>query len=465
MTLSLPVLPDYPASIRRDRLASLLFQPRAQTLPHRRTRQTVFIALLTAILATTTLLLVTTSARASDDGDSPALEDIGKRGVSGRSEGAAGDAFAVDALGSIEGIRALLKGARYDEETGRFVANVRNGHQAELTLEPGLQQSMERLLRRYKVPYAAVVALEPSTGRILAIAEHGVDPYEPGHAIEAHYPAASVFKVVTGAALLEAGIAPDEEVCYHGGKRRLQLRHLQDDPRRDHSCISLENAMGYSVNAAFGKLALRTLSVEDLRSVAGRFLFNQPVPVLPPPAEVSTRFVSRASIPEDELGFGRTAAGFGEVTLSPMHGALLASAVGNGGLAAVPHLVRSVGRDGRFITPPLAKPSRLLEDTTAAELTRMLEITVASGTARTAFIERRRPVLGDLRIAGKTGSLSEYEPEFRDYSWFVGFAPAEDPEIAVGVVVVNPRKWLVKAPYVAREAMRVYLNAKRRASL
>jgi cell division protein FtsI/penicillin-binding protein 2 len=66
-------------------------------------------------------------------------------------------------------------------------------------------------------------------------------------------------------------------------------------------------------------------------------------------------------------------------------------------------------------------------------------------------------VLGDIEVAGKTGSLSNHEKPFKDYSWFVGFAPADDPRIAVAAVVVNGLKWRIHAPYVAREALRAYL--------
>ena len=58
-------------------------------------------------------------------------------------------------------------------------------------------------------------------------------------------------------------------------------------------------------------------------------------------------------------------------------------------------------------------------------------------------------------MAGKTGSLSERDP-FRDYSWFVGFAPVEDPQIAVAAVAVNERVWRVKAPFLAHEALKAY---------
>jgi penicillin-binding protein A len=94
----------------------------------------------------------------------------------------------------------------------------------------------------------------------------------------------------------------------------------------------------------------------------------------------------------------------------------------------------------------------------AAALAHMMKTTVTEGTARKVFrrdrLARRSP-LREVSVAGKTGSLSEREP-FRDYSWFVGFAPADDPQVAVAVVAVNERVWRVKAPSLAHEALGAY---------
>jgi cell division protein FtsI/penicillin-binding protein 2 len=87
----------------------------------------------------------------------------------------------------------------------------------------------------------------------------------------------------------------------------------------------------------------------------------------------------------------------------------------------------------------------------------MLETTVTEGTARRAFHERGRYVLGSIRAAGKTGSLASRKP-YRDFSWFIGWAPKEEPRIAVAAVIVNGAVWRVRAPYVAREALRTYLE-------
>jgi cell division protein FtsI/penicillin-binding protein 2 len=137
-----------------------------------------------------------------------------------------------------------------------------------------------------------------------------------------------------------------------------------------------------------------------------------------------------------------------------MHAALIAAAVGNGGVAEEPSLLDEVGGEE---VPPTGS-IRLMNAETADALREMMKLTVSQGTATASFRERHRNILGDIQVAGKTGSLSTHtRGPFKDYSWFVGFAPANDPKIAVAAVVVNGLKWRVHAPFIAREALKAYL--------
>lgn len=338
--------------------------------------------------------------------------------------------------------------ARLDEASGRWVAPL-GERQATLTLDPALQARLERALDTYRVPWGATVLVEPATGRILAMAEHSrAEPGRRGLATAALAPAASIFKLVTAAALLEAGVEPDEEVCYHGGRRRLAPRLLADDPRRDHRCVSLSSAFGHSTNVVFAKLADRGLDPERLRAAAERFLFNVKIPF------AGTVEVSRAEIPDDDFGLAETAAGFGPVRLSPLHGALLAAIVANDGVLVPPTLVEAV--DG--VPAAAAVPRRVVDGAVAAELKEMMRTTVTEGTARRVF-RRTKPSLRGVTVAGKTGSLADTHP-YRDYSWFVGYAPADRPEIAVATVIVNERLWHARAPTVAREALEAYFASR-----
>jgi len=327
-----------------------------------------------------------------------------------------------------------------------YFADSPDGKRVRISVEPALQKQMAKLMRTYQPMQSALVAIDPKTGKVLALVEYAKDGKSDGLAIKPLYPAASVFKIITGAALLEAGVSPDAETCYHGGLRGIVGRLLEDKPHRDRRCMSLSMALAKSANVVFAKMAVKHLDGESLRKAAERFLFNRPIWDVPVEA-------SPADIPDGKLDLAKSAAGFGKVKLSPLHAALIAAAVGNGGIAYEPSLIEEV--DG--VAFKATESSRLLKEETAAALRDMMKSTVTDGTATSSFRERGRSVLGDISVAGKTGSLSNHRRPFMDYSWFVGFAPADDPKIAVAAVVVNGLKWRIHAPYVAREAFRAYL--------
>ena len=345
----------------------------------------------------------------------------------------------VQHLAHLQGL-SLWKNAKLKD--GAYVASTAEGKQARLTVDPNLQAQMVKLLKLYKPVGAAVVALDPKTGKVLAFAEYG-----EGQATKPLYPAASVFKIITGAALIEKGVSPSDETCFHGGMHGIVGKLLQDAPRLDRRCLSLSMALAKSANVVFAKMAVKHLDGDDLRKQAESFLFNRPI--FDQPVEQSS-----ASIPDSGLDFAKSAAGFGQVKLSPMHAAMIAAAVGNGGVAEEPSMIEEV--DGEEV--PATGSIRLLKAETAAKLRDMMKLTISEGTATSSFVERHRKLLGDIQVAGKTGSLSTHtRGPFKDYSWFVGFAPADDPKIAVAAVVVNGLKWRVHAPFIAREALKAYL--------
>ena len=387
------------------------------------------------------------SASADQEAEAaPAAEpsaELAADGVAGPSPDAAVAAEATPA-------QQLLGPMSYDGERDRYVAPL-GASRAVLSVAPRLQQRLEKLLSGYRVPLGAVVLLEPRTGRVLALAEHAERGPKTHPALEPIAPAASIFKIVTSAALLEGGVAPDAEVCFHGGRHRIDKRLLDDNPRRDRRCLTLASALGHSANVVFAKLAGRDLTARLLRAEASRFLFDAPIPfdwkVEPSPAPIA----------EDPFDLATTAAGFGPVRLSPLHGALIAAIVADGGRFVPPRLVDEV--DGAP-APPRAGEAQVISPEVAADLALMMQTTVTEGTARKIFRRdrfARRSPLREVAVAGKTGSLADREP-YRDYSWFVGFAPVEDPQVAVAAVVVNELRWRVKASFVAHEALAAYFG-------
>ena len=340
-------------------------------------------------------------------------------------------------------------------EGDTLVSELSGGRRAVLTLEPGLQEHLSTDLARFEVPYASVVAIEPSTGRVLAYVSHSsANPSAGDLALDPTPPTASVFKIVTAAALVDAGVSPDERVCYHGGFSRLTLGDLEDT-ERDNRCNTLADAVGGSINAVFAKLSTRHLDTPTLERYASAFGFGHSlpfdVPTRPSPGEIPSHET-------DRLEFARTSAGFWHMHMSPLHGALIAATFANDGKMPRAAIVDRVTAGERVLyrhEPEIFRA--VIPRHTARTVGEMMERTVTDGTARRTFHDRSgTPFLPGIRVAGKTGTLSGTDP-YRGYTWWVGFAPADRPTIAVAAVVVNTPEWRIKASYVAREALRWYL--------
>ncbi len=338
-------------------------------------------------------------------------------------------------------------------------AQLRGGGMADLSVDADLQRFSERALAAAKLKTGSAVALEVRTGRVLAFASFPVATAAGAvhQATLATAPAASVFKVVTGTALMESGkVGPQTEECFAGGGgQKLTERDLVVDSDRDHICVTLAHAMGHSTNAVFARLAQRHVPRDKLQNVTDRLRFTRElgldVPLQP----------SKYTPPADDAGYARTAAGFWNSTLSAPHAAWLSAVMANGGTAPTPWLIARATRDGaapyehqsaQAAAEPIVAPE------VAAAVTEMMRTTVTDGTARKAFHDGAgRSFLGDLSVAGKTGTLTDHENKVY-YTWFTSFAPAgatpEVEPIAVAVLAANGPSWKVKANVIAREILR-----------
>jgi peptidoglycan glycosyltransferase len=326
---------------------------------------------------------------------------------------------------------------------------------AELTLEPSLEREAERLLDEAHPVAGAVVAVDLRSGRILIWAERRKDGRGPSVITTPHAPAASVFKLVTTAALFEkTDLTPSERICVSGGMRSIERRHLDPPRAGDVHCGPFFQALGHSRNAVYAQLATHRLMRADLIEVAERIGFNGTVPFdfkVP---------VGTLDVPVADLEFARAAAGFRGSTLTPLGGVYLAALIANGGLA--PRLRIVAKADDYAPSAELETAGRVFGTTTAQRLERMMEVTVASGTARAAFHdELGHPLLGPVQVAGKTGTLHPSEATGEGLaSWFIGFAPARSPTIAVSVLLENGSVWRKKAVEVARDVLRAYFVAR-----
>jgi cell division protein FtsI/penicillin-binding protein 2 len=336
----------------------------------------------------------------------------------------------------------------------RVTAPLSGGRTAELSLDPDIQRTATAIMERYRVPEAGAVLMDVKTGKLLAYASHVNEgaPFDVN--ARATAPAASVFKVITSSALIEsAGLHASTEQCYHGGKSQILAEELVDDPKRDKWCSTMGMALGRSINVVFGRLAQKHLKPAEIEAMAGAYGFGAPLPFAVP------NDAPKVEMPNDPTDFARAAAGFWHTTLSPLAGASLAQAVANGGAALEPRIVDRVlsGKDEVWAEkrPPRVL-RRAIRPETASELRKMMELTVSSGSAFKSFHDQTGGTyFPGITVAGKTGTLTDHVQD-RHYTWFVGFAPSEEPEVAVSVLVVNTPIWQVKGADLARDVLRAY---------
>ncbi len=344
-------------------------------------------------------------------------------------------------------LRGHLDLGRARVRHGRYEISLEGGRRAVLTLDPRIQREAERVLARAKAPMGAIVVMA-TDGRLLALAgrRHSA-PSKSAHelALSTWAPAASIFKIVTATALMEAGVRPNHKVCFHGGFRSVVKSNLSDS-RRDRRCEDLAFGFARSQNAIFAKLAHRHLQPDALRDTARSLGFDA-APHFALEADASS-----CDIPEAPLPFARVSAGFWHSKLSCLGGALLANTVAAGGLKVTPRIVdRIIDRSGKVTQIAPIAPTRAMTAKVAAALGKVMVGTTEAGTARKAFKDRRgRRFLGELSVAGKTGTLSRRTGSYLQYSWFVGFAPAAAPEISISVLLGNPQRWHLKAHTAAR---------------
>jgi len=299
----------------------------------------------------------------------------------------------------------------------------------EYTLDAGLTDAIYDIFARGRVKLGLAVVLDPASGEVLAYA--GTDAQRlPADGL---YPAASLVKVVTAAAALQNVPGVADRTCHFvGSPYRLTPRRL--DPPRRGTEVTLERALATSNNQCFAQIAVNDLGQTRLFETFTRFgLLQSPGPGLPS---------GEADTPgTDRYALGKLGCGLAGLRITGLHAALVAATLADGKRVAPRWIARVSDASGRELAlPPHAKPESVLPAATAAQLRDMMIETTLSGTARRAFHGAfGRPLLREMTIAGKTGSLSGTAPPGR-YEWFIGLAPADHPKLAIAVLVVQQRR-------------------------
>jgi penicillin-binding protein A len=343
------------------------------------------------------------------------------------------------------------------------------------TLIPSAQQTAFEALGGQP---GAVVALEPQTGRVRALAS--VPPYDPNQvpdrfaqlnrdsgaplldrATQSGYPPGSTFKVVTATAALDTGeFTPDSVV---NGDTGIEIDGvpLQNAGGASFGPIDLTTALTNSVNTVWAQVA-EALGEETMYEYMDRFGFNRDPQIDLPDDELAPSGVYEGGellSPDQPVDIGRVAIGQERLFVTPLQMAEVAAAVANRGDLMRPRLWdRVVDPDGRVVER--MKPqtqSEVMSEETAATLNEMMQNVVNEGTGTAA-------ALSGISVAGKTGTAEVPGREacagLPNQAWFIGFAPAEDPQVAVAATVecTSGQGGTVAAP-IAKAVMEAVLAA------
>lgn len=338
---------------------------------------------------------------------------------------------------------------------------VRWGEQ-KLAVDPSIDEALQHYLtkRLYERTsrYIAIVVMEGTSGRILALV--GFDKRNPDDnpCLDNRFPAASIFKIVTaGAAMEHCHLSSGSTLSYNGAKHTLYKSQLKKINNRYTHRTTLAASFAQSVNPVFGKLGRHCLGQDALAQYAEAFGFNRAIPFELPLSP------SRAPVTADPYQWAEMASGFNRQTvISPLHGALLAAVVPNGGMLIEPTIVdRITDATGQVLyRSGQTGGYRAVTTQTAREMERLMRETVRRGTARKIFRRSAKDrVLSQLVIGGKTGSIDNAGHDAR-YDWFVGFArhSRSREAVAVAVVVAHEKYIGRRAGEYARMAFHEYFR-------
>ena len=327
--------------------------------------------------------------------------------------------------------------------------------------DANLQDAMEKQFKSYHPDYGAFVAIEATTGRVLSMVSFmGAKPLAGevpvNLALQATFPSASTFKVVTAsAAIAERNFSGETVISFSGRNHTLYKSNIMKDGGRWQRRMTLKEAFARSVNTVFGKIGAFTLGAEQMRDYASRFGFNRAIA-----ADVPMQ-AGKAFISNDPWELAEAASGYTrDNTMSPLQGALIASAIVNDGTMMEPYAIQSLHRqDGTEIYTSKPKISAVAVDhVTAGQVRALMKETVVSGTSRKSFRGFFKREYANINVGGKTGSLTGDSPQGK-YDWFVGYADAGGGrKIAVAALTVNRQVWRVKSSFLARLAFESYFK-------
>ena len=325
-------------------------------------------------------------------------------------------------------------------------------------IHPKLQKFILRTLKRSRTHQSAVVVMDPHDGRLLSMVNYDPNGNSANLCLQADFPAASLFKIVTAAAALEsAGLTLDQRLYYRGSKHTLYKSQLKTKKDRWTTQTKFRKAFALSNNAVFGKIGIYHLGQKQLIRYSDKFFFNRPIDSDLPLA------VSRVQVPADDFGLAEIASGFNKDTLiSPLHAALLAAVAVNNGKMPRPRLVESIRNESNKVVYQAPRPvmATAVSPQTARDIKVLMQDTVRYGTSRTAFRKlRRKKRFKNYDLGAKTGTINDRHDQFK-YDWVTAFAvsPNGAGSICVSVLGVHGKILGTRSTEMTRAIVDYYFS-------
>jgi len=348
----------------------------------------------------------------------------------------------------------------------RLGAREKQGANVQLSIDSRVQRVAQEQLAGKK---GAVVALNPRTGQILAMASSPTfdnqtvltdyssiltQPDAPllNRSTLGLYPPGSTFKVVTATSALESGRFGPTSLFPGGSTYKTPGGEIHNFGNATYPPHTLTTALTNSINATFAQIG-DELGAQQLGATMTAYGFAERPPLDLPEVAISGRRKGTKVLPNDQSDedTARIAIGQEQLTVTPLQMAMVAGTVANGGTLMAPRLMsRVVDRGGSVVKrADVQKMDQVMSAQNAAQLTTMMEDVVREGTGTAAALSST-----GTTVAGKTGTAETADPN-KNQAWFIGFAPAGNPSVAIAVVIedTSGTGGVVAAP-VAAQVMR-----------
>ena len=335
-----------------------------------------------------------------------------------------------------------------------------------LTLDEVIQFTTEYYLKkqvdRYKADSGMAVVMNPNSGEIYAMANvpqfnpNNYNKFTPetrkNNTVVSAYEPGSIFKPIVAAAALDKGIAqPQDKFFCEDGSFKIGGRSIGEASGHKYGSLSIQEIIAKSSNIGAIKIAQK-LGKDSFYEYIRKFGFGEKTNIQLP-GVASGLLGKRKNWNEHSLAsisFGQ------DIAVTPLQMVVALSAIANGGTLMEPHIAKALMRDGKIIKEIRPKKiRRVISKKTSRQMMEILKFVVENGTGKKAAID-------GFEVAGKTGTAQKYIRETKSYSKtefissFIGYAPADDPRLAILVMIDNPkgRHWggVVAAPVFVKIA-------------